>query len=80
VNDQDLSGTTVVKSIIRHMDKSIPILVHSMNPKRGPIMANMLKSAGFKDVIRISMDDLNKTLFQEWLQEVRENWADEHED
>lgn len=80
VNDQDLSGTTVVKKIIRNMDKRIPILVHSMNPTRGPIMANMLKTAGFKDVIRIPMEDLTKTLFQEWLQEVQENWIDEHED
>jgi len=78
--DCDLSGTTVVKNIIRYMDKRIPILVHSMNPTRAPIMANTLKTAGFKDVLRLSMADLTKTLFQEWLQEVRENWVDEQED
>jgi hypothetical protein len=61
------------------MDKRTPILVHSMNPTRAPIMANTLKTSGFKDVLRISMADLTKTLFQEWLQEVRDTWDDEHE-
>lgn len=74
--DCDLSGSTVVKSLIRYMDKRIPILVHSMNPKRAPYMVNTLKSAGFQDVLRISMGELNKTRFQEWLDEVRENWID----
>lgn len=78
--DGDLSGTTVVKSLIRNMDKRTPVLVHSMNPTRAPIMANALKTAGFQDVLRIPMDDLTETLFQEWLQEVRDTWDDEHED
>ncbi len=78
--DCDLSGTTVVNSIIRYMDKRIPILVHSMNPKRAPVMVNTLKSAGFKDVLRMPMGDLSRTIFQEWLQEVRENWDDCQED
>jgi len=78
--DGDLSGTTVVKNIIRYMDKRIPVLVHSMNPRRAPIMANALKTAGFQDVIRIPMGDLTETLFQEWLQEVRDTWDDEHEE
>ncbi len=77
--DGDLSGTTVVKNIIRYMDKRIPVLVHSMNPTRAPMMANALKTAGFQDVIRIPMGDLTETLFQEWLQEVRDTWDDEHE-
>ena len=77
--DRDLSGTTVVNAVMRYLDKRMPVLVHSMNPKRAPIMVGKLKSAGF-DVLRIPMGDLSKTMFQEWCEEVRENWEDQKED
>jgi len=78
--DYYLSGTTVVSSLIRYMDKRIPILVHSMNPTRAPLMVTKLKSAGFDDVLRIPMGELTRTRFQEWLEETRENWAYCHDD
>lgn len=81
--DRDLSGTTVVQSVIRYMDKEIPILVHSMNPKRAPVMVNMLISSGFDDVTRMPMGDMTRTFFQEWLEKVRETheiWLEDQED
>ena len=81
--DRDLSGTTVVQNLIRCMDKSIPILVHSMNPKRAPVMVNMLRSSGFEDVTRKPMGDMSKDFFQVWLGKVREAheiWLEEQED
>ena len=74
-SDLDLSGKTVVEAIIRHMDKSIPVMVHSMNPTGAPLMVRLLAQAGF-EVLRISWDHLEKEKFLEWLAEVRENWLD----
>jgi CheY-like chemotaxis protein len=77
--DRDLSGSSIIKSIIENMNRSIPILVHSMNPEKAPIMVRKLQSAGF-DVIRIPFGDLTQTKFKEWCEEVQENWNDHHEE
>lgn len=74
-SDRDLSGTTVVDRIIHYMSNDIPVLVHSMNPKRAPYMAHKLTEAGFY-VTRIPMSDLTRTLFKNWLLEAREIWED----
>ena len=73
--DQDLSGSTVIKSIIRHMSVDIPVLVHSRNLKRAIHMEGKLSDEGFI-VTRIPMDQMDKDLFRKWLGGVRANWLD----
>ena len=77
-SDNELSGTTVVKAIIRFISSEVPVLVHSQNTKRAQYMEGKLFNANF-DVTRISMDQLDKKLFLEWLDEVKELWEDFHE-
>ena len=74
-SDLDLSGKTVVEAIIRHMDNSIPVMVHSMNPTGAPLMIKRLEDAGF-DVVRIPWSDIEKEHFLKWLEGVKENWED----
>jgi len=74
-SDLDLSGKAVVSALLRCMSRDIPILVHSMNPAGAPLMVNQLKDAGF-DVLRLPWFELEQGEFQEWLDEVRENWED----
>lgn len=73
--DKGLSGGDVLKSLIAHISRDVPILVHSMNPFQGPAMAERLERAGFY-VTRIPMSELSLEKFQEWLEEVRLLWED----
>ena len=73
--DRDLSGTQVVEAMIGNISNQVPVLVHSMNPGKAPIMTRRLEVAGF-DVTRTSWFDINETLYHEWLEGVREAWAD----
>jgi len=70
-----LSGTNVVKTIIANVTPSTPVLVHSMNPSDAPKMVTALTKSGFS-VTRIPMRVLTEEGFKEWLDEVRETWAD----
>ena len=71
--DRLISGSDIVKVIFRNISKDVPILVHSMNISRAPIMAERLESAGF-NVTRIPMEMLTERDFLEWLEEVRDLW------
>ena len=73
--DQDLSGSTVIKSIIRYMSVDIPILIHSRTLKRVIYMEEKLSDAGFI-VTRMPMDQMDKDLLRRWLGGVRANWLD----
>ena len=72
-SDLDLSGENVVEAVIRNMDTSLPVLIHSMNPSGTPLMLRKLKEAGFK-VLRIPWHDLEKETLLKWLSDVRGNW------
>ena len=73
--DRDLSGTQVVETIIGNISNSVPVLVHSMNPEKAPIMVRRLEGAGFA-VTRTCWYDINEPLYHEWLEEVREAWEE----
>ena len=67
------NGGHVVEALLSRgaAQRDIPILVHSMNVKHGPEMAQRLEGAGYP-VTRIRMSDLTRERFLEWLEEVRE--------
>ncbi|RJQ24331.1 hypothetical protein C4565_10025 [Candidatus Parcubacteria bacterium] len=71
----NFSGTEVSAAIIKYVSPDVPILIHSMNPKKAPGMVNRLQSAGF-DVVRMPYADLEQEAFHEWLEIVRENAED----
>jgi CheY-like chemotaxis protein len=73
--DEYLSGTQVVEAIVRNVSTEVPILVHSMNPARAPVMARRLAEAGFS-VTQVPMEALDRERLGEWLQDVRAFWAD----
>ncbi|WP_319587880.1 cyclic-phosphate processing receiver domain-containing protein [uncultured Desulfobulbus sp.] len=75
VADRDLSGTQMVEAMIGNISNRVPVLIHSMNPGKAPIMVRRLEEAGF-GVTRTSWFDINDALYHEWLEEVREAWED----
>lgn len=76
--DNSTSGSNVVNAIIKHIAKTTPILVHSMNTTMDDQMHRRLKGSGFS-ATRIRMAILDERRFRQWLEEVTENWEDLHE-
>jgi len=66
-----------VETLITHLSRDVPILIHSMNPTRAPLLTQRLNRAGF-DVTRIPFVELDKATFLSWLEDARYNWADAH--
>tara|TARA_B100001123_G_scaffold450542_1_gene621862 strand:+ start:2436 stop:2879 length:444 start_codon:yes stop_codon:yes gene_type:complete len=64
------NGLDVARVIVREVDKSVPILIHSMNPAGSSLMLDVLREAGFS-VTRIPFSELTPSLFVEWLEECR---------
>lgn len=77
-DDLSLSGSDLVETLITHLSRDVPILIHSMNPTRAPLLAQRLNRAGF-DVTRIPFVELDKAIFLPWLEDARYNWADAHD-
>lgn len=77
--DEYLSGTQVADAIVRNVSNEVPILVHSMNPTKAPVMARRLAEAGFS-VTQVPMEVLDRKKLEEWLEEVRAFWADVHDE
>jgi len=71
--DLRLCGQDVVHLIVENIPRHVPILIHSCNPSEAPVMHSLLENAGFA-AERISMNELTKESFNEWLDYVRENW------
>jgi len=71
------SGTDVADAISSYLPRNIPILVHSTNVSRGPMVAERLGGAGF-DVLRLSFTQLlqRSDVFQEWQSDALEEWED----
>jgi hypothetical protein len=76
--DGTTSGSNVVASIIKHLPKTIPILVHSMNITMGEKMHRRLQGAGFS-ATRVRMIALTELRYRQWLEEVTESWEDRTE-
>jgi len=77
--DRGLDGKDVMDAILKHVSKDVPILIHSMNPTQGRIMANVLDSAGF-DVEKIPMESLSGPKFRQWIESAKEIREDAVED
>lgn len=73
--DQLTSGSNVVGAIVKHIPKTVPILVHSMNVSKGEEMHRRLQGSGFS-ATRIRMSALNEAGFSNWLTNVSESWED----
>jgi hypothetical protein len=78
LQDQITSGSNVVASIIKHIPKTVPILVHSMNVTKGEQMFRRLQGSGFS-ATRIRMAVLDEHRFLRWLEDVSECWEDRNE-
>jgi len=76
--DLAISGAGLINAIIQSVPRWTPVLIHSMNAQKPPGMERALKSAGFS-VTRIRMVAMIREDFQEWLQDVRDNWKEESE-
>lgn len=74
--DKFLSGSNVIDIIIQNIDKKVPILIHSTNELKPPVMEKRLKNSGFKDVLRIPMHQLTKRKLNEWIEDIRELFED----
>jgi CheY-like chemotaxis protein len=70
-----LSGSNVVKTIMEYVPPDTPVLVHSMNLGEAPRMVTALSRSGFS-VTRLPMIVMTQESLIEWLEEVRESWAD----
>lgn len=67
--DMNLSGNEVVQTILEHLPRDVPILVHSMNGKGHPArISKLLEGAGFY-VVRMPMATMTKLDFQAWQKE-----------
>ncbi len=78
-SDYDLSGFTVVRAVVKYVAPNVPVLIHSRNLKGARSMEIKLLDSGFS-VTRIAMDNLEKEIFHQWLEEVREMWEDFHDE
>ena len=71
--DAITSGTHVVTAIMNKVERSVPVLVHSMSAVQGARMFSRLQGAGFSTT-KIRMDALDEVRFKAWLEEVADSW------
>ena len=72
-SDLGLSTTNVLPLILRKVRKTVPVLIHSHNASKPPLMQRSLASAGFS-VTRVRFATLSEERFHQWLDDVRDNW------
>jgi len=75
--DLSLSGSDLVETLVTHLSRDVPILVHSMNATRAPLVVQRLNRARF-EVTRLPFEMLHRDAFLNWLEDARFNWADAH--
>lgn len=75
-SDRGLSGSHIIEAIYSKISRDVPVLVHSMNPEKSPVMVRRLEEAGFY-VQKVPWEFMNKQFFHEWLDEVEELWEDD---
>ena len=74
-DDTKLSGTDLIDVVIQNIDRETPVLIHSTNLTRAPMMAERLKRADYW-VTQVSMLDLTAEVFCEWVGDVRSLYQD----
>lgn len=74
-DERDLSGSDIANLLVERRREwmDVPILVHSTNRSKGPLMVSRLEAAGFW-VTYEPMDGLTQAAFKEWIKEVVEQW------
>jgi CheY-like chemotaxis protein len=70
-SDKWLCGQDVVEAVVQHVDRLVPILIHSVNAVGRQAMATRLRRAGF-DVVVKPMTELTKADIDAWLADIRE--------
>lgn len=68
-----LSGSDLVRMVIERVDHDVPVLVHSMNMTRSPMMVHRLREAGF-DTAYVPFESLTQPHFLKWIEHVRDLW------
>ena len=76
--ERGINGVEVVRRLIEHTSRDVPILVHSMNFSGGTSMFRMLEAQGFT-VTRIPFKHLHKKVFLGWIDDVRAEWDLSHD-
>jgi CheY-like chemotaxis protein len=78
--DRLLSTSDIMPLIQRTVKRTTPVLIHSHNANKPVWMQKALESSGFTVTrIRFSVLSVKPAMFQDWLEEVRENWEFESE-
>ena len=71
--EREVNGVEVVRRLVRHISRDVPILVHSMNFGGATSMTRMLMAQGFS-VTRIPFKNMHEGVFIDWIDEVRAEW------
>lgn len=81
ITNEDLlmNGSKIVNLIITNVERWVPILIQSMNPRRGPGMAAKLRQAGFT-VDFVPMTQLTAERLHKWTGEAHQLWQDMQEE
>lgn len=74
--DLRLSASDVIPLLKQKVRRAVPVLIHSHNAHKPPVMQRSLESDGFS-VTRIRFAALTEGRFAEWLEDVRDNWESE---
>ncbi len=74
--DLSLSASNVIPLIKQKVRRAVPVLIHSHNTSKPPMMQRSLESDGFT-VTRIRFAALTEARFGLWLDDVRDNWEPE---
>lgn len=70
--EKNITGMDVANAIIEHIDRQVPIFVHSNNTVYAPQIASLLRGAHFS-VEQVLFDELRGTELREWLNYVIES-------
>ena len=73
--EASLSSSNLIDLIIRKIDHDVPVLVHSMNASRGPVLVERLRNAGFYTSY-VPFEHLTRQGFLNWIEYVHELWEE----
>lgn len=73
--EASLSSSNLIDLIIRKIHHDVPVLVHSMNSSRGPMLVERLRGAGFYTSY-VPFEQLTRQGFLNWIEYVRELWEE----
>jgi len=76
--DLQLSSSELMPLLQRRLPRHVPVLIHSHNLNKPVIMQRALEASGHSVTrIRFSALEQEPKRFNEWLQDVRDNWDPE---